>query len=772
MKRCGKDDNSIQGEWLMKCNMIVLLCLMAATVFSQTITLVSPNGGETYHAGQTVDILWTHDEQISRVHVEYSYDNGTIWMGISDQDSAHFYWTVPYMKKTMDHVLLRVTALTIDNPPSDVSDGSFTILASPPDAYEPNDDFASAYPIALGDSVVKNAKVFYNLKKFNPSGPEEMDSSNSDWDYYKIRVHEGKVLTVTAFCDSEGQRELNPFIALFDSSYQQLTCGKSGLQCKIPKSGIYYLQVLTSGYQWFTYGLSISPGEFELLTPFGGETVVAGQETHIGWLIAGSISGIILEYSCDNAKTWNKIQAVTMPLDSLSITSGRYMWTVPARKQSTNQALVRATFLSGIGNAASCVSGAFTIRATPPDAYEPNNDFAHAYPIAIGDSVVKNAWVFMNENAVIAEDTVPLSPQHPRKDLSKTWDDTLHLDADVYRISLPAGKLVTISMFPCFSSSRFGYTYGLCPPAIDVFNDSGKGVAFTYSGPDISGPYVNPEYQCAISRSGVYYIKILPPGLQSWANYGLSIKTMTILSTQTSAIDTAAMQKTNGDTYMTQLNSETTKLQLNLTFNKRIPGSITTSVLSPDELSFAENTTMKVKAVSIGATDTNFSKSITAADISIPYTLSSLNGNPQKSLAVFWLNNSTRQWTPVSSSVDTVKHEIIAHATHFSIYGVFVGSNTAIASIPAAAASVFGIKADFLSQKHGIAVRCMLPQAQTVKMRIFDIQGKCVGNGATRTAGSGNISMFWDVGTLGNGKYLCTIKAGAYQAQKTIVIIK
>ncbi len=766
----------------MKGTMILVSCFLAATAFSQSVTIVSPSGGETFNAGQKVRIKWTSDAQITSVKVEYSYDNGAIWRGIAQsdyRDSGYLNWSVPHLKKKMDSVLVKITALSndkepafdIENPPTDVTDGSFAILASAPDAYEPNDDFASAYRVSPGDSVVKNAKVFYNDKNFNPSGPSQIDTANSDWDYYKINLQEGSILTVSAFCDSEGQEELNPALCVFDSLHRPIASGKSMLRFNVAQSGNYYVQVFTLGYQWFTYGLSFTTDKFALLAPVGGETVVAGQEMTIRWQKCNAISNIMLEYSCDGAKTWNKIQNVTMPLDSASSASGSYTWIVPARKQSTNQAHVRTTLLYGIGNYDSIVSGEFTIQATPPDAYEPNNGFSSAYPIALGDSGVKNAWVYMNENAVMAEDTAELTPQHPVRDIGMRWNDTAHLDADVYKITLPAGKLISISMFPCFPSSRFGIIYGLCPPAIALFDDSEKEAALTYSGPESAHWGLNPEYQFETSRAGVYYIKILPEWLQTWSNYGLSIRTMTILSTQTSAIDTAAMQKTDGETYMASLSSEATNLQLNLTLDKKIPGSVTTSVLSPDEMPFAENTKMKVKAISIGAADTNFSASIKTAYISIPYSVSSLNGNPEKSLAVFWLNNATKQWTPVSSSIDTLKHQIVAHTTHFSIYGVFVNSNTAIGEPAAKLPAVAGIKAQFLPQKRSITVQFSLPRSAEARVLLYDIRGKCVGKTEVPGAGKSVSRLLWNIGGLSSGKYFLHLEAGPYHTEEAILIM-
>ena len=118
----------------------------AAAAFPQSITLISPNGGETFTSGQPVMVRWgvENSEKIGSVYVqlEYSVDNGKRWRIISSSvwataDSC--IWT-PVVKKRVDKVVFRITA---DTNVRDSSDSSFVILPMPGDAYEPNDDFPS-----------------------------------------------------------------------------------------------------------------------------------------------------------------------------------------------------------------------------------------------------------------------------------------------------------------------------------------------------------------------------------------------------------------------------------------------------------------------------------------------------------------------------------------------------------------------------------------------------------------------------------------------------
>jgi hypothetical protein len=94
---------------------------------SASITITSPNGGETLTAGAAHDITWTSTGTINDVIIEFSIDNGATWTIIAHTTNEGSYnWTVT--DTPSDNCLVRIKGNDSDNGPSDVSDAVFSII--------------------------------------------------------------------------------------------------------------------------------------------------------------------------------------------------------------------------------------------------------------------------------------------------------------------------------------------------------------------------------------------------------------------------------------------------------------------------------------------------------------------------------------------------------------------------------------------------------------------------------------------------------------------
>ena len=767
--------------------LVILLCLSAAAAFSQTITVVSPNGGETYHPGDTVDIRWNQNDEtltLLGIRVEYSYNGGDIWYQIGNFEknyNGHSLWCVPSFSDTADNVIVRVDGTFVGEDLNkigvkDESDGSFTILPATADAYEPNDDFASAYRISLGDSVITNATAFGHEYSDPNNSTIGFDSAYSDWDFYVVTLPESTIVTVNA-SKTDPSDSYTPGISIFDEQHQKInTGGGHQAQFHCYKPGDYFIKVFSGSPRQNTYNLSVSTTSDDYLSlsltaPTEGETVVAGQELTIRWKKLAPNQRVLLDYSCDNGATWQKVQALNNPLDSIESASGAYTWAVPVRKQTTSQAVVRAMLQGGVvWPFPTSISPPFTIQATPPDAYEPNNTFETAYPIAVGDSVVRNAMVFVNENAPY--DTFEITEAHPESDPFYLLRDSNFCDVDVYKLYIPEGKLVTIYMFPCFASSDQGTTYGMYSPGIQVFTSDGDQIRYTLFGQAFLIRSVERTFQFENTVSGICYVKIFDLSPQVWSNYGLSIHTATILATQKASIDTSTLQETTIDTsvwYTAKVGTVSPNITLDLLLSEKVGGAVSTSVLEPTEFSAAENTRTNVKTISILA-DQDLTNAVQKADVTIPYTVASLDGASEGSLGIYRYCDSTGAWTQLESTVDSVKHEISAQTDRLSILGVFVNANTAT-STNAGVRQFRGITASYAAKNRAITIGFTLDNATDAELKLFDLHGRCVSS-AIFNARRGISTMQWHTEALGNGTYLVQIKAGEFSTRASIVIVR
>ncbi len=112
---------------------------------SSKITVVSPNGGESWEGKSVHPITWT-STNVTNVKIEYSLNNGSTWSTIAalaPAASGTYNWTVP--DTTSAQALVRISDAT-NSSVSDVSDADFTITP----VTSVDDYFNSTIPKAYG----------------------------------------------------------------------------------------------------------------------------------------------------------------------------------------------------------------------------------------------------------------------------------------------------------------------------------------------------------------------------------------------------------------------------------------------------------------------------------------------------------------------------------------------------------------------------------------------------------------------------------------------
>jgi len=115
----------------------LLALFFAGTLFSQSITLTAPNGGQTWAGCTEQNITWNSSGTSDYYSLDYSTDNGNTWTSITsyyNTSSGSYSWTVP--NTSSSQCLIRITDSN-NSGTSDMSDGIFTIT-SPLTVLAPN----------------------------------------------------------------------------------------------------------------------------------------------------------------------------------------------------------------------------------------------------------------------------------------------------------------------------------------------------------------------------------------------------------------------------------------------------------------------------------------------------------------------------------------------------------------------------------------------------------------------------------------------------------
>ncbi|MBN1308648.1 MAG: hypothetical protein JXA18_12060 [Chitinispirillaceae bacterium] len=758
--------------------LLTVLLFANATIFSRSFTLLSPNGGEIFRAEQVVTVQWVEDTIITDTHtlildLQYSVDGKQTWWKIGYDgiiSSGSFSWTVPHLQYRSESAYLRMKPMACiyydadstlvrinlsDQYSYDTTDAPFTILPSTTDPYESNDSFATACELSLGDRAVENAIIMRSV-------PTDIGVPKDDVDYFKLSLTADKIVIIRRIYDDtyydihSVYPPMGISIRLYDASQNQINAGNDRLLYSITQSGVYYFKITTYQSQlppWERYSLSIKEidNAITLLSPNGGENLRTGDKLKISWETDPAISRVKIYYSIDSGASW---------YGGMEESGDTFLWDVLPLIKKTDQALIKVEIADVTSPSFDISNGPFTIQSIPLDAYEPNNDLASAYPIAVGDSVVTHATT---------GPYVDYTTQSPM-----AYDD----EKDFYKVSLPAYSFVIIHPWlylsedrlylPADTSSMEHYWSHVRMCRSDEINDT-----FDIVYKDLSHCYF-------INESGVHYFEVTILGgfASSWKEYGVSIHALRPLYSQTSVIDSASIQQISDEgnkRYITQLYADTTNLTFNLIYDEyyryNTPQSITTMIFDPDDLPTLPDIKKKVKAFAV----TVNGESIYDAQIVIPYSLSDLKGYSEQSLTVVAFDNSIPRWENSQTTIDSVNHRIIVKANPYlsiALYQVYISSEKAAVIHTQKPIATSGITADYLPQMGHILIRSHLPKAIPATLQLFNLHGQCIKKETVMLPGSENGTHFWNPGRLTSGNYFLRVVTGAVHVNKPLLIIR
>ena len=286
---------------------------------TKTLQVVSPNGGETWTAGELNKILW-QSSGVASVRIEYSVDNGRFWQPViaSTPSDGEFDWSPTIVSRLYK---IRIINTDVSGVPADESDGTFTVNEEPlVRIIAPNG----------GESWVSGSRQNINWYSSNLSNVKiEFTSNNgATWNL------------IVNSTESDGNYEW--IVPNFTSSLSRVRISDALDNKPSDVSDSTFLI-----FQQNQFGVTVA-------SPNGGEIWNAGTQQFITWSSTG-VQNVKIDYTTNNGVSWLEVVANT-PSDGL------YEWTFVPNTPSSN-ARVRITDV--INNYQDISDSIFTIASEP-----------------------------------------------------------------------------------------------------------------------------------------------------------------------------------------------------------------------------------------------------------------------------------------------------------------------------------------------------------------------------------------------------------------------
>lgn len=326
-------------------------------VSTSSITVVSPNGGETWAAGTTQTVFWTSTGTISNVKIEYSTNSGSTWTTVisSTTNDGSYSWKIPTVSSTKCKVRVKEAST---GTPSDVSNAVFSIVTSTTPTItvtSPNG----------GETLVVGASHTITWKTTGTVGNVKIQYSTNNGSSWT------NIVTSTAN----------------DGSHKWTVPSKTSTQCLIKISEASDGSPTDTSNTVFT--ISTTSGSKISLnrTKFYYGAIVGGTKTGGQTLRINNSGGGTLSWSIASSASWlsgaptsgTGAGVVTLSVNTTGLTAGTYTGTIT----------VSAT---GASNTPQTVSVTLTVKSSTSDQ-SPFGDFAT--PVSgssVSSSVAVTGW--------------------------------------------------------------------------------------------------------------------------------------------------------------------------------------------------------------------------------------------------------------------------------------------------------------------------------------------------------------------------------------------
>lgn len=271
---------------------VLLLCNF---LFSQSITVTSPNGGEVLPGCTVKTITWNSSGTTNYYSIDYSTDNGNTWTSITsfyNTVSGTYNWTVPNSSSVV--CLIRI----IDSNNSSISDLSDAVFAvtSPLTIIQPNGgetwEGGTAKSIMFSSSGTSN---YYDISYSTDAG--------SNWTTIVNNTYNS---SGTYSWNVPNSPSTTCLVKMRDHTNSCMTDVSNGL-----------------------FTISPAASSITVTSPNGSEVWYVGQTKNITWTASNTTNYYNIEYSTDNGSTWTSLAS------SYYAVTGTFSWAIP-NTPSTN----------------------------------------------------------------------------------------------------------------------------------------------------------------------------------------------------------------------------------------------------------------------------------------------------------------------------------------------------------------------------------------------------------------------------------------------------
>ena len=256
---------------------LLITLFMAFQAKGQSITLLSPNGGEVWMTATSQTILWEWEDTSTEVDVYYSQDEGETWNFMGNSDGGAESLDITAYLIPSEFCKFRVTSAE-DQFITDDSDDYFTVIANP---------------------------VYFNTPQAGDEFYPEQTAS-LQWDSFMF-------LTCDLHYSTDGGQtwmlvESNMILNFYDWTVPDVISD----QCMLKVSDANDPTV---------YGLSaifsiVAQATAVFTSPVGGDIWTFGEEVTMSWTGENLPLSVYFDYSLDGGQSWNYLgNAISEPAD-------------------------------------------------------------------------------------------------------------------------------------------------------------------------------------------------------------------------------------------------------------------------------------------------------------------------------------------------------------------------------------------------------------------------------------------------------------------------